>query len=409
MGIFSFLSWKKTRGQKPSELNMAPFAYQAGVLVTPDTAKTFSAVFRATAIISQTIGFMPWSVYRDMKIERGHPSHLLLHVRPCSEMGACTFKETIVRDALFWGNGFAEIERNRAGVPIGLWRLEPSRMKVTRDDAGRLAYLYTDTYGEQILFPSDYMFHLKGLGDGLVGESIVGLAAKCIAAGIAAESLNASLFANQIIPSGVLEHPARLSEEALARLRDQFKARHSGAGNAGKPIVLEEGMKFTPITMKPEDVQFLESRQFQVEEIARWFGVPPHKLADLQHATFSNIEHQSQEFINDALMPWTKRLEEEADYKLLNSQRNGFYTKIDARGLLRGDNPSRMTFYTDGMRNGIFSINECRAWEDLPPIEGGDRHLVQMQMVPVDQVGAINPTIGPPEERNSGPENPSQE
>lgn len=401
MGFFSsirgVLSKKKTEKQKPHDICTMPFVYRAGVLVTPDTAKTFSAVFRASAIIAQTIGFMPWSVYREREIRREHPAHKLLHMRPSPEMGAMTFKETIVRDALLWGNGYAEIERNRAGEAIALWRLEPSRMRITRDDSGRLAYEYTDAYGEKVLLRPEYVFHLKGLGDGLVGESIVGLAAKSIAAGLAAENLNASLFENQIIPSGVLEHPARLSEEALIRLRDQFKARYGGQDNAGKPVVLEEGMKFTPLTMKPEDVQFLQSRQFQVEEIARWFGVPPHKLADLQHATFSNIEHQSLEFINDALMPWCKRLEEEADYKLLNSQPQGFYSKIDARGLLRGDNKSRMEFYKGGVTSGIFSINECRNWEDLPPIEGGGKHFVQMQMVPVDQIEDIKP-VNEPEE-----------
>lgn len=395
MGIFSFLSRKKTGPQKPLEINIAPFSMSAGIFVTPDIAKTFSAVFRATAIISQTIGFLPWSVYREMRIEPRHKAHYLLHTRPCPEMGAMTFKETLVRDALLWGNGYAEIEFSRGAEPMGLWRLDPSRMQVTRDDSGRLAYLYTDYSGEQMLVPSERIFHLRGIGDGLVGESIVGLAAKSIAAGIAAERVNAALFENQIVPSGVLEHPGQLSEEAANRLRNQFRRRSAGIDNAGKPILLEEGMKFTPITMKPEDVQFLESRKFQVEEIARWFGVPPHKLADLEHATFSNIEHQSQEFVNDALMPWCKRLEEEADYKLLGRQPYGFYSKIDVRGLLRGDNKSRMEYYKGGVTNGIFNINECRAWEDLAPIDGGDKHFVQMQMVPVDNAAAITADNAP--------------
>ena len=391
MGLFSFFNRKKTAEEGPNDIFTRPFAYRAGVLVTPDTAKTFSAVFRATAIISQTIGFMPWSVYRDREIRREHPAHKLLHLRPCPEMGAMVFKETIVRDALLWGNGYAEIERNRAGTAIALWRLAPSRVRVIRDESGRIVYEHTGATGEKITLRPESVFHLIGLGDGLVGESVVGHAAKGIAAGIAAENFNAGLFENQAIPAGVLEHPAQLSPEALLRLRDQFKTRFGGPENAGKPIVLEEGMKFTPITMKPGDAQFLQSRQFQVGEIARWFGVPLHKLADLQHATFSNIEHQSQEFVSDALMAWCKKLEEEADYKLLNGQADGFYSKINERGLLRGDNKSRMEFYKGGVTNGIFSINECRSWEDLPPIEGGDKHHVQMQMVPVDKVEAVDP------------------
>lgn len=399
MSLFSFFAKKRTAKQEPNDIFTRPFVYRAGVLVTPDTAKTFSAVFRATALISQTIGFMPWSVYRDNKIRRDHQVHKILHLRPCPEMGAMTFKETIVRDALFWGNGYAEIERNRGGMALALWRLEPSRARVTRDDNGRLVYEYTDRYGEKITLQPDQVFHLKGLGDGMVGESVVGHAAKSIAAGLAAENMNAALFENQAVPPGVLEHPQQLSEQAQTRLRDQFKARYGGTENAGKPIVLEEGMKFSPIMMKPEDVQFLKSRRFQVEEIARWFGVPPHKLADLEHATFSNIEHQSLEFVIDACMPWNKRLEEEADYKLLGGQAGGFYSKIDVRGLLRGDNKSRMEFYKGGVTNGIFSINECRAWEDLPPIEGGDKNRVQMQMEPVDKVDAIDdPDAADPKE-----------
>ena len=384
MGWFSKIFAKRQTKPYLPEIQIEPFAYTAGVAVTPDRARTYSAVYRATALISQTIGWLPWSVLRDMKQEWSHPVHYLLHSRPCKEMSAMSFKETMVRDALLWGNAYAEIEFSRNGMPRALWRLLPSRMQIFRSEENLdIFYRYFALDGRVFELPQSRIFHLKGLGDGLIGDSIVGYAAKSIAAGLASEDTNNKLMENQLVPSGIITHPGKLSAEAAERLKEQFAKKYSGRNNAGKPILMEEGMRFEPVTVKPEDAQFLESRRFGIEEIARWFGVPPHKLGDLERATFSNIEHQSLEFVTDALMPWVKKLEEEADYKLLRGSVDGYYTKIDVRGLLRGDNKSRMEYYKGGVTNGIFSINDCRSWEDLPPVDGGDEHFVQAQMVPV--------------------------
>ena len=387
MGFFSRIFAKRKTAPYMPEINIEPFVYTGGVAVTPEKACTYSAVYRALALISQTIGWLPWGVFKDMRQEIRHPVHYLLHTRPCPEMSAMCFKETMVRDAMLWGNGYAEIEFNRDGNPRAIWRLMPSRMEVCRDrNTHEIFYRYYGSNGDIFVLPQSKVFHLKGLGDGLIGDSIVGYAAKSIAAGISSEETNNRLMENQLVPAGIISHPGKLSNDARERLKGQFQKKFMGKENVGKPIVMEEGMTFSPITIRPEDAQFLESRRFGVEEIARWFGVPPHKLADLEHATFSNIEHQSQEFVNDALMPWCKKLEEEADYKLLrnkNANNNGYYSKINVRGLLRGDNKSRMEYYKGGVLNGIFSINDCRAWEDLPPIEGGDEHFVQSQMIPV--------------------------
>lgn len=384
MGWFSKIFAKRQTAPYLPEIQIEPFAYTAGVSVTPDIARTYSAVYRATALISQTIGWLPWSVLRDMRQEWGHPVHYLLHSRPCKEMSAMSFKETMVRDALLWGNAYAEIEFSRNGMPRALWRLLPSRMQIFRSEENLdIYYRYFAIDGRVFELPQSRIFHLKGLGDGLIGDSIVGYAAKSIAAGLASEDTNNKLMENQLVPSGVITHPGKLSPDAAERLKAQFAKKYSGRNNAGKPILMEEGMRFEPVTVKPEDAQFLESRRFGIEEIARWFGVPPHKLGDLERATFSNIEHQSLEFVTDALMPWVKKLEEEADYKLLRGSVDGYYTKIDVRGLLRGDNKSRMEYYKGGVTNGIFSINDCRAWEDLPPVDGGDEHFVQTQMIPI--------------------------
>lgn len=364
-----------------------PVSLHADELVTPDTSMTVAAVYRAIAFISQSIGMLPWSVYENYTPRSNDPVHYMLHDRPCPEMGAMSFKETLIKDALGWGNGYAVIESSKAGLPIGMWRRHPSRVQVMRTYDGYLFYRYKAEDGSMWDLDPAQVFHLKGLGDGIVGESIIGCAARTIASAMSSAKYNNNLFKNQAVPSFVLEHPRKLSEEAYSELKGNFANNYAGAVNAGKPIILEDGMKASPLSMKPEDIQFLESRKFAVEEIACWFGLPPHKLADLSHATFSNIEHQSQEVVNDALMPWIKKLEEEANYKLLGIHRGDLYTKINVTSLLRGDFKSRMEGYRTGIICGMWSVNDCRRWEDTPSIPGGDQHLVQMQMVPLEDAG----------------------
>lgn len=357
----------------------------SGEVVTIDTAFTLSAVYRAVSFISQTVGIVPWGVYENYKIKSSDPVHYILNRRPNPEMSPFDFKRAMTMSGLNHGNGYAEIEFNNAGIPMHLWPMPADNVRPVRH-AGELQYLVS-VDGIQVLLPAWKVFHIKNLApDGIVGLSVIGLAARTLGSGLAAENYSASLYANQAIPSGVLEHPKQLSAEAATRLREQFADRFGGSKNAGKPIVLEEDMKFKPLSLRPEDLQFLESRKFTIEEIARWYGLPPHKLADLTRGTFSNIEHLSIEVVNDAIMPWLKQFEEEANFKLLGRRKVDVYTKMNVRGLLRGDNRSRMEYYKGGVTSGIFTINETREWEDLPPVEGGDKPRVQMQMVPVDAV-----------------------
>jgi HK97 family phage portal protein len=321
-------------------------------------------------------------------------------------MSPFDFKRLMVSSALSWGNAYAEIERNLAGKPAALWPIHPSRVTVLRDEESKeLFYRVSQSLGSQVDLPAESVFHIRNIGsDGLVGLSVIGLAARTIGMGIAAEEFGANLYQNQAIPSGVLEHPQQLSAEAQQRLRDQFGERYGGARHAGKPLVLEEGLKFHPLSFKPEDLQFLESRRFTVEEIARWFGIPPHKLADMEHATFSNIEHLSIEVVNDAILPWCQSLEQEADYKLLNSIRGDYYTKIDIRGLLRGDSKSRAEFYSKMFPLGAFSINEIRFLEDMGPIENGDTHFVPLNFTTLDNaIRLSNERTEQPELSNKQP------
>jgi len=374
--------------QQPATDRARWFVY-GDVLVNEDTALTLSAVYRAATYIAQTTAILPWGVYEDSEVRPTDPIHHLLRRRPNPEMSPFEFKRLMVFTALLRGNAYAEIEFNNAGVPMGLWPIPVGATKPKRDESGKLFYRVSGI-GESVDIPASNIFHIKNIGsDGIVGMSIIGLAARTIGMGIAAEEFGSSLFKNQAIPSGVLECPKELSGEAATRLREQFAEHFSGRKNAGKPIVLEEGMKWTSITIKPEELQFLESRKFTITDIARWFGLPPHKLADLERATYSNVEHLAIEVVNDAITPWCKCFEEEADYKLLGRRRGNVYTKLDLRGLLRGDYESRMRGYATGLQNGMYCVNETRAWEDLAPVPGGDKYFVQMQMTPLEQAGQL--------------------
>ncbi|MDL2315643.1 phage portal protein [Desulfovibrio sp. OttesenSCG-928-A18] len=391
----------KPQHQQPESDRYRWFRY-GEVLVNEDTALTLSAVYRAATYIAQTTAILPWGVYEDYQVKGNDPVHWLLRRRPNSEMSPFEFKRLMVFSALLRGNAYAEIEFNNAGVPMGLWPLPSHSVAPRRDSSGTLFYRVSGI-GDYVDIPASHIFHVKNIGsDGIVGISIIGLASRSIGMGIAAEEFGSNLFQRQAVPSGVLEVQKELSGEAADRLRTQFGENFGGGKNAGKPIVLEEGMKWSSIIINPEDLQFIESRKFTIEEIARWFGLPPHKLADLTHGTFSNIEHLSIEVVNDAITPWCKCFEEEADYKLLGRRRGNVYTKLDLRGLLRGDNESRMRGYATGLQNGLYCVNECREWEDLPPVPGGDKYFVQMQMTPLEQAGVVQQLTT--SETDDGPE-----
>jgi HK97 family phage portal protein len=372
----------------PTNSFRIPWFRRSGVLVTPETAMTLSAVYRAITFISQTVAILPWGVFLNHQTRENDPVHNILRRRPNPEISPFDFKRLLVSHALVWGNGYAEIERNGRREPVRLWPLLPSAVTVMRDENTKELFCRVSGKGALVDLPYADVFHLKNIGsDGIVGLSVIGLAARTIGMGIAAEEFGANLYRNQAIPSGVLKHPKQLSSEALERLRDQFGERFGGSANAGKPVVLEEGMEFTPLTFKPEDLQFLESRRFVVEDIARWFGLPPHKLSDMSRATFNNIEHQSISVVNDAIHPWCQALEEEANYKLLGNRRDAVYTKLDMRGLLRGDNASRADYYTKMLQNGVYSVNDVRELEDMAPIEHGDKHLVPLNQTTIENAG----------------------
>ena len=316
------------------------------------------------------------------------------------------------KDLLLWGNAYAQIIRNGKNEIVALYPLMPSKMSVDRDESGRLYYTYYRSSDEAIkdkgssvtLYPSDVL-HIPGLGfDGLVGYSPIAMAKNAIGMAIACEEYGAKFFANGAAPGGVLEHPGTIKDPQ--RVRESWQSTFGGSGNANKIAVLEEGMKYTPIGISPEQAQFLETRKFQINEIARIFRVPPHMVGDLEKSSFSNIEQQSLEFVKYTLDPWVIRWEQSIQRSLLSrDEKAAYFVKFNLEGLLRGDYQSRMNGYAIGRQNGWMSANDIRELENLdriPAEDGGDLYLINGNMLPLKNAGAFanTPTDDGKEEKS---------
>ncbi len=366
----------------------------SGQNVTERTALSLSAVFSCVRVLAESVAQLPCKVYRrtddDGKdVARNHPLYRILHDQPNPYMTAFTFWECIQAHLASWGNAFSLIDRDGAGRVAALWLIRPDRVWVRELTDGGVVYDVTDRNGRMRTYLYDEVLHVAGMGfDGLRGYSVVRVAAETIGQGMAAAEYAGSFFANDATPGGYLEHPGKLSLEAQQRLIESWEKRFSGSSKSHRIAVAEEGMKFNPISVNPEDAQLMETRKFNRSEIAGIFRVPPHMIGDLEHATFSNVEHQSIDFVKFSLSPWLKRIEQAATVKLLTpSERERYFVEFQVDGLLRGDSKSRNESHALAIRNGVKSINEVRREENLPPIEGGDKHYLQMQMTAVDDVG----------------------
>lgn len=363
----------------------------SGVPVNEDVAFTFAAVWCAVRAICEPIAAMPYHVYinegRKNTLVPGHPVDWLLSMQPNPEMTAFDFWDTMAQRMLM-GNGIAEIERNNRGEPAWMWPLETERVRLKRNAAGGLQYEVTNSNREvTILDPAD-VYHLHGLGDGLWGYSVIGMARQSIGSGLAMEQFGAAFFGGGAHPGATIEAPPgmKMTKVAIDALIAEFDKRHAGAQNAFRTTFLDNGMKVSyPTGVTAEEAQFLQSRQFGILEIARWFRVPPHLLYDLTRATFSNIEHQSLEYVQHTLQPWARRIEMQTDVKLFGrTQRGVYYSKLNFDSMLRGDITSRFTAYGQAKQNGWMSTNDIRYKENLNPVKGGDEYLVQVNMTPAD-------------------------
>ncbi|MDL2317925.1 phage portal protein [Eubacteriales bacterium OttesenSCG-928-A19] len=373
----------------------------AGKSVTPRTAVQLSAVYACVRVIAETVASLPLHVYRytDTGSEKAldHPLYFLLHDQPNSEMTSFVLRETMLTHLLLWGNAYSQVLRNGRGHVMGLYPLLPDKMNVDRDSSGALTYDYTTSDSKIVRLRPEDVLHIPGLGfDGIMGHSPIALEKNAIGLGIAAEEYGSKFFSNGATPSGVLTHPHTVKNPAA--LRESWNAAYGGSTNSGKVAILEESMKFERISMPNNEAQFLESRKFQVAEICRIYRVPPHMIADLEHATFSNIEHQSISFGVHTIRPWLVRIEQSMNKALLaDKEKRQVFVRFNMDGLMRGDYKSRMEGYAIGRQNGWLSANDIRDLENLNPIteaEGGFEYLVNGNMCSIKAAAQSTPGAG---------------
>lgn len=402
-----FKGWFKSR-DKPKNIGLGNYFRpifsnsSSGKLVTEKTAMQMTAVYACVRILAESVAGLPLHLYRynqngGKEKAMDHPLFFLLHDEPNPEMTSFIFRETLMTHLLLWGNAYSQIIRNGRGEVTALYPLLPNRMRVDRDEKGNLYYEYTRTGDEPKSTKFDVVrlnpkeiLHIPGLGfDGLIGYSPIIMAKNAIGMAMACEEYGAKFFSNGAAPGGVLEHPGVLKDPN--RVRESWEATFGGSNNANKVAVLEEGMKYTPISIAPNAAQFLETRKFQIDEIARIFRIPPHMIGDLDRSSFSNIEQQSLEFVKYTVEPWVTRWEQSLSKSLITQrERSNYGIKFNLDGLLRGDYESRMNGYATARQNGWMSANDIRELENMDRIsekEGGDLYLVNGSMTPLHNAG----------------------
>ncbi|MDY4883165.1 MAG: phage portal protein [Anaerovibrio sp.] len=419
MGFFSRLF--RPRAEPTNYLSThLPFLFgstAAGKSVNEHTAMQVTAVYACVRILSEAIAGLPLNVYRydadgGRKKVYDHPLYRLLHDEPNPEMTSFVFRETLMSHLLLWGNAYAQIIRNGRGEVVALYPLFPNKMDVSRNRAGKLVYTYTrnsDEAGsrqkfEQAVLKKEDVLHIPGLGfDGLIGYSPIAMAKNAIGIAIATEEYGATFFSNGATPGGILEHPGIVKDPE--RLRQSWHAQFSGK-NSHNVAVLEEGMTYKQMAIPPNEAQFLETRKFQINEIARIFRVPPHMVGDLEKSSFSNIEQMSLEFVMYTLNPWIVRWEQALHQALLLPFEKGIYSfRFNVDGLLRGDYQSRMNGYAVARQNGWMSANDIRELENMNPIpddEGGGLYLINGNMTKLKDAGLFANNV--PAERDDGSE-----
>ena len=427
MGIKSLFGFGQARDKPVDKAADAGYSFlfgrtTSGKPVNERTAMQTTAVYACVRILAEAIASLPLHVYEyqddgGKKLVHDHPLYYLLHDEPNPEMTSFVFRETLMSHLLIWGNAYAQIIRDGAGRVLGLYPLLPDKMEVQRDDKGNIYYVYSRNSDENPMFKeygniklkAEDVFHIPGLGfDGLIGYSPIAMAQNAVGMTRACEEYGASFFANGANPGGVLEHPGVLKDPS--KVRESWNSVYRGVSNAHKIAVLEEGMKYQQIGIPPEEAQFLETRKFQINEIARLYRIPPHMVGDLDKSSFSNIEQQSLEFVKYTLDPWVIRWEQSLQRSLLLPGEKGkYFIKLNVDGLLRGDYQSRMNGYAVGRQNGWFSANDIREMENMNPIpdeEGGNLYLINGAMTKLADAGVFAKTDtgqqNAPAQENSG-------
>jgi HK97 family phage portal protein len=398
MGVWSRLFGKRSTPGPLDDFWYSPVGGQhsfAGRRIDPEVSQTVSAVYNAIYIISSTLGFLPLHLYRRSGESRvkavDNPLYQLIHTQPCPGMASVSWREAQARYLVGVGNCFAEIERDKAYRPVALWIIPPNRVKVERKKPSRKRFDFVnykvrvDNNGTEIDIPRENMLHIPGLGgDGITGVSPLDMARESVGLSLAYEEYGARFFSGGALSSGIVTYPGVLSDEAFGRFKKSVDEQSRGLSRAHRLMFLEEGASFQQLSIAPDNAQFLESRKFQVSEVARWFNIPPHMLGDLERATFSNIEHLGIEFVQYCLQPWIARIEQALTIQLIGSDAE-FYFKFNVDGLLRGDFESRNKGYSQAVLGGWLSRNDVRRLEELDPVDGLDEYLVPSNMMTSDQ------------------------
>lgn len=359
----------------------------SGMRVTPDASLRLSAVYACVRILSETMASLPIVLYRK-RADGGkdrvtdHWLHTLLCRRPNRYQNPFEWREMLQGHLALRGNAYNQIITNPRGEIMELIPIHPDRVRIELLRSGEFRYRVTDRFGEELVLPRGDVWHLKGLSsDGLMGMSPIELARESLGMALAAQDYGARFFANDAKPTGGwIEFPGSFKDaEAKKVFRESYQAAQSGA-NRGKVLVLENGMKFHEVGVTNKDAQFLELRKFQITDIARLFRVPPHMIADLDRATFSNIEQQSLEFVMHTMTPWAERWEASICAELLLDV-DELEVEFDFANLMRGDAASRSAYYQSGIQNGWLTRNEARVAENLNPLDGLDEPLRPLNMV----------------------------
>lgn len=390
----------------------------AGPVITPDTAMQVATVWAATRYLSQTVGNLTWRVKRyttsgGTENSPRHPVDWLIWRRPNPDWSSFQFRETLTHWAIRHGNGYAEIERNDFGIPIALWPMHPDSVQAMRRQTPPYELYYEFSNGEtRVELPARDVFHVRGYGDNEVGLSVIQLAAESIGWQKAVQLFGAAFFGNGMQPSGVVINKKGITPEGLEAQKAAWEEEHKGPRNKMKTFFLDNDAEYKAITSTARDAQLVEIDKHLVVEICRWIGVPPSKVMDLTQAHYNNIEHESISVVVDSVKPWVTRFEDEADAKLFGpANRNGFWTEMDLRDLLRGDMKATMEYRRGMVQVGALSPNEIREEDGLNSLgPEGDVHVMQQQMVPLKRIKAAEKApepqkqIAPPQPRLPAPE-----
>ena len=360
---------------------------EAGTTVTPDTALTLGAVWACVRCVTETLATLPLNVLKkgennSRSVWGDHPIHRLLHSYPNPLQSKVEFFEYMIGHLELRGNAYAEIEYNSRGLPIALWPLHPDSMTVTLSKDG-LQYEYRLPNGSSVRLPARNVLHIKFLSlDGVVGTSPIRYAANAVGAGLAAQKYSSKVFKTGGSQRFALVSEHSLKPDQIADLRASWESTYSGIDSSHRVAILHGGIKPEVIGIAPEDAQLLQMWNATVVDVCRIWRVPPHKVAQLDRATFSNIEEQNIEWVTDSILPRAVRIEQAIQSALLRDQDDA-EVKFNLDGLLRGRLQDRMEAYAKAIQWGFRSRNEIRALEELPPFEGGDKFDRPLNMLPI--------------------------